>query len=105
VVRTRQAPQVPGRCDIKGKVKGSKAELNRTTVFAARARVRDEGISIAEPSADDEGTVLTPKGEFELVIEPGWTYSLSIESGKLTLQTLVSGCGLEVEASVAGAKP
>jgi hypothetical protein len=105
VVRTRQTPAPAGRCDVKGKVKGSRAELNRTTVFATRARVRDDGILVAGPGADDEGTVLNAKGEFELVLDPSWTYTLTIESGKLTLQSLVSGCGLEVEASVAQLKP
>ena len=102
IVRTPQGP-VTGKCLIKGKVRGSKAELNKTTVFVARARVRDEGLLVSPPSGDDEGTVLTAKGEFELPMD-GNPHSLIIESGSLSLLAFVAGCGLEVEASVAQGK-
>jgi len=104
IVRAPQGP-VTGRCVIRGKVRGSKAELNRTTVFVARARVSDTGVVISPPSGDDEGTVLTSKGEFELPMEASGPHSLIIESGSLSLQALVSGCGLEVEVSVSQARP
>jgi hypothetical protein len=100
IVRAPQGP-VAGKCLIKGKVRGSKAELNKTTVFVLRARVRDEGVLLGAPTGDDEGTVLTPKGEFELPMDGSGPHSLIIESGNLSLQALVAGCGLEIEASVA----
>ncbi len=100
IVRAPSAP-VTGKCVIRGKVRGSKAELNRTTVFVTRARVRDEGVVVSPPSGDDEGTVLTAKGEFELPMDGSSPRSLIIESGNLSLQALVAGCGLEVEVSVA----
>ncbi len=94
---------VSGRCLIKGKVRGTPAELNRTTVYVTRAKVTDTGVLVSLPGVDDEGLALGAKGEFELPMESG-PRSLIIESGSLSLRSLVSGCGLEVEASVAQAK-
>lgn len=98
IIKAPTAP-VTGRCVIKGKVRGTPAELNRTTVYVTRAKVTDQGVLVSLPGVDDEGLALGAKGEFEIPMESG-PRSLTIESGSLSLRSLVSGCGLEVEASV-----